>query len=71
MDEISVWKVMVSSTIVEQAGVKDVPLKTTGHEKVRVLVCLTAKGDRTKLKPFIDFAGANRESKRLHKEFKS
>ena len=52
-------------------GTKDVPLKTTGHKKVRASVCLTAKRDGTKLKPFIVFAGAKRESKSLHKEFKS
>ena len=49
---------------------KDVPLKTTGHEKVRVSVCLAAKGDDRKLKPFVVFAGTIRESKALHEEYK-
>ena len=33
-------------------------------------VCLAARGDGTKLKPFIVFAGAKRESKALHEEYK-
>ena len=53
MDETPVWNDMVSNTTVEFTGAKDVPMKSTGHEKVRVTVCLTAKGDGTKLKPFI------------------
>ena len=28
-------------------------MKSTGHDKVRVSVCLTGKGDGTKCKPFI------------------
>ena len=66
MDETSVWNNMVSSTTVEQSGVKDVPLKTGRHEKVRVSVELTAK-----LKPCTVFVGAKRESKTLHEDFKS
>ena len=49
-------------------------MKTTGHEvrvSVRVSVCLTAKADGTRLKPFIVFAGAKRECKGLNEEFKS
>lgn len=70
MDETPVWNDMVSSTTVARTGEKDIPLKTTGHEKVRVSVCLAAKGDGTKLKPFIVFVGAKRESKSLHEELK-
>ena len=70
MDETPVWSDMVSSTTADKSGTKDVPLKTTGHEKVRVSVCLAARGDGTKLKPFIVFAGAKRESKALHEEYK-
>ena len=33
-------------------------------------VCLAAKGDGTKCKPFIEFAGAKREYKSLHDEYK-
>ena len=70
MDETPVWNDMVSNTTVEKTGSKDVPMKTTGHEKVRVSVCLTARADGTKCRPFIVFAGAKRESKSLHEEFK-
>lgn len=70
MDETPVWNYMVSSTTVDKTGSKDVSLKTTGHEKVRVSVCLAAKGDGTKLKPFVVFAGTKRDSKSLHEEYK-
>ena len=38
-------------------------------DKVRVSVCMTGKTDGTRLKPFIVFKGAKRESKALHDEF--
>ena len=40
MDETPVWSDMISNTTVEITGSKDVPMKSTGHEKVRVL-CLS------------------------------
>ena len=40
---------------------KDIPLKLTGNEKVRVTVCFTTKADETKMKPFADFQGAKQE----------
>ena len=70
MDETSVWNNMVSPTTVDKACSKDVPLKTIGHEKVRISVCPAAKGDGTKLKLFVVFAGSKRESKSLHEEYK-
>ena len=70
IDETAVWNDMVSETTVEATGAKDVPMKSTGHEKVRVSVCLAAKLDGTKLKPFIVFGAAKRESKSLHDEYK-
>ena len=45
-------------------------MKSTGHEKVRVSVCLAAKLDGTKCKPFIVFACAKRESKSLNEEYR-
>lgn len=48
MDEIAIWADMVAPTTVDMVDQKDVPLKTTGHEKVRVLVCRTAKADSIK-----------------------
>ena len=71
MDETAVWADMVSPNTVDITGTKYIPLKTTGNEKVRVSVCLTAKADGTKLKPFIVFGGAKRESKALNDEFKA
>ena len=70
MDEIPVWNDTVSSTTVNKSGTKDVPPKKTGHEKVRVSVCLAARGDGTKLKPFVVFAGVKHELKALHEEYK-
>ena len=46
-------------------------MKTAGHKKVRVSVRLLAKGDGKKMKPFIVFAAAKRESEVLHDVFKS
>ena len=71
MDETAVWVDMVANTTVDDIGTRSVSLKTTGHEKVRVSVCLSAKADGTKLKPMIVFGGAKRESKALNEEFKS
>ena len=34
MDETAVWNDMVSETTVETTSVKDVPMKSAGHEKV-------------------------------------
>ena len=70
MDEIPVWNDTVSSTTVNKSGIKDVPPKKTGHEKVRMSVCFAARGDGTKLKPFVAFAGVKHELKALHEEYK-
>ena len=70
MDETAVLNDMISTTPVEATGTKDVPLKSTVHEKVRVSVCLAAKLDGTKLKSFTVFAAVKRESKSLHDEYK-
>ena len=61
---------MVSNTTVEKTGSKEVPMKSTGHDKVCVSVCLAGKADGSRCKPFIVFKGAKRESKALHEEFK-
>ena len=62
---------MVSNTTIDKQGGKSVCLKTTGHEKCMVSVCLAAKADGTKLKPFVVFRAAKRESRSLDEEFKS
>ena len=46
MDETAVWGDMLSDTTVDRIGVKTVNLKTTGHEKLRVAVCLAEKRRR-------------------------
>ena len=63
MNETPVWKDMVSNNTVEKTGSKEVPMKSTGHDKVCVSVCLTGKSNGTRLKPFIVFKGAKREIK--------
>ena len=40
MDETAVWNDMVFETTLEASNVKDVPMKSTGHEKVCVSVAL-------------------------------
>ena len=71
MDETAVWSDMVGNVTVETTGTKDVPLKSTKNEKVKVSVRLTTKTNGTKLKPFIVFQGAKREATALNKEFKN
>ena len=71
MDQTAVWQYMLSSTTVDNVGEKSIRLKTTGHERSKVSVCLTAKADRIKLKPFIVFLGAKRETKQLNEEYKN
>ena len=52
MDETPVWADIVVDTTVETVGKKDIPMKTTGHEKVtvRIGICLAAKEDGAKMK---------------------
>ena len=71
MDETSVWNDMMSNTTIDKQGANSVCLKTTGHEKCMVSVCLAAKADGTKLKPFVVFRAVKRESKSLDEEFES
>ena len=71
MDETSVSKCMVSNTTIHKQGAKSVCLKTTRHKKCMVSVYLAAKADGTKLKPFVAFRAAKRESKSLDEEFES
>ena len=49
VDDTAVWNAMFSETTVKATSAKDVQMKSTGHEKVRVSVCLAAKLDGTKL----------------------
>ena len=70
MDETPVWQDILSDTTVYTTGERSIRMKTTGHEKVRISICLAAKANGTKLKPMIVFGGAKREVKRLSEEFK-
>ena len=70
MDETPVWSDTVSQTTVDACGKKTITMKTTGHEKSRVSVCLAARADGKKLKLMIAFKGAVRETKILSLEFK-
>ena len=40
MDETAVWNDMISNTTVEKRGAHSVNLKSTGHEKSKITVCL-------------------------------
>ena len=71
MDETSVWNEIMSNTAIDKQGAKSVCLKTTGHDKCMVSICLAVKADGNKLKPFIVFCAAKRESISLDEEFKS
>ena len=71
MDETAVWADMTSETTVESKGSRTVCLKRTGHEKVKVSVCLAAKADGSKMKPMTVFGRRKREVKKLNEELRS
>jgi len=66
MDETAVWFDMLSETTVHEKGAKSVSVKTTGHEKSRCTVILTASGSGRKLKPYVVFCGGSRKLKQLN-----
>ena len=59
MDETLIWCDMISETTFDATGMRSATLKTTGHEKARVLVVLAAKTNGTKLKPMVAFKVLN------------
>ena len=69
MDETAFCSDMVGNVTVDITGTKDLPLRSNRNEKVKVIVCLTTKGDRTKSKTFIVFQGAKRKVTALNEEF--
>ena len=71
LDETAVLWDMLSNKTVDSIGHNTIAMKTTSQEKTKVSVCLTAKADWTKWKPFIVFPGAKRETKLLNEEFKA
>ena len=64
----SIWLDMPSSTTVNEAGASSVTIRSTGHEKDRVTVCLAAKANGQNLKPFIVFKGGKRDVKRMNED---
>ena len=71
MDETPVWCDMIPETTVDTMGKKTIALKSTGHEKTWVSVCLATKADATKLRPMVDFKGGKREVAALKWEFQN
>ena len=53
MVETPVWLEPVGKTTIATKGAKDVPIMSTGHEKLRLTVVLTARADGTKCKPYV------------------
>jgi len=52
-DETPVWLDLVSCTTIDMKGAKEIPIKTTGNEKCKMSVMLSAKADGTKLRPHV------------------
>ena len=57
MDETPLWLDMPGATTITHSGERSVPVRTTGHEKNRFTVCLSAMADGSKLKPYVVFKG--------------
>jgi hypothetical protein len=53
MDETAVWFDCPDNRCIDTRGAKEVTIVTTGHEKMRVTVCLTARSDGKKLLPYV------------------
>uniref|UniRef100_A0A183BK65 HTH CENPB-type domain-containing protein n=1 Tax=Globodera pallida TaxID=36090 RepID=A0A183BK65_GLOPA len=53
MDETAVWFDCPDNRCIETKGAKEVMVVTTGHEKMRITVCLTARSDGRKLMPYV------------------
>lgn len=57
MDETPIWIDMPGNYTLETKGAKTVSMKTTGHEKSRITVMLSALADGTKLPPMVLLKG--------------
>ena len=68
MDETAVWFDMVGASTVAANGAKSIPLKSTGHDKLRFTVILTVNGAGVKLKPHVVFFGGIRKVKELQEK---
>lgn len=52
-DELGLWIDSPSETTVEATGAREVAVRTTGHERMRITVLLAARADGKKLKPAV------------------
>ena len=52
-DETAVWLDASAGKCIEDRGAKEVGVLTTGHEKLRITVMLTARADGKKMLPFV------------------
>ena len=57
MDETPLWLDMPGETTITHTGDRSVPVRTTGHDKARFTVVLSAMADGRKLKPYVVFKG--------------
>ena len=57
MDETPLWLDMPSNTIIARSNARSVLIRTTGHDKGRFTVVLSAMADGRKLEPFVVFKG--------------
>jgi hypothetical protein len=57
MDETPIWYDMPGNYTIESQGKKTITMASTGHEKNRVTVMLSALADGTKLKPLVILKG--------------
>ena len=51
-DELGIW-IESPPEMTETFGARDVPIRTTGHERLRITVLLAARTDGYKLKPAV------------------
>lgn len=52
-DELGLWVDAPPETTIEEIGAREVAVRTTGHERMRITVLLAARADGRKLKPAV------------------
>lgn len=57
MDETPLWMDMPGETTITHTGDRSVQIRSTGHEKGRFTVVLSAMADGRKLKPYVVLKG--------------
>ena len=53
MHKIPVWLEQFGNTTIDTRRVKEIPIKSTGHDKIRLTVALIARDDGKNLKPYV------------------